>query len=188
MVTGVWVVAFAGCIVAANWAILHVGADHGPGAPRTIPIGFGLVAPSGVLFAGAQLTVRDVIHERLGAWKTLGVIAASAPLTAMVASPALAFASIGTFLAAETADLGVYARLRRRGYTTAVLASNVVSALVDSILFLALAFGLSQAASGAVGMTAGKLEASVATLVVIGAAARLVVPRFGLVGNAQARA
>ncbi len=168
-----WVLAFIGCIVGANWAILHVGADHGPGVPRTIPIGFGLGAPSGVLFAGAQLTLRDLIHERLGTGRTCGVIGLSAPLTVVVASPALAVASMTTFLAAETADLAVYSRLRSRGYTTAVFGSNVVSAAVDSILFLALAFGFAQVATGSVGMTVGKLEASVITLLAVGMVGRL---------------
>lgn len=172
-VTAAWVLAFVGCIAGANWAILHLGTDHGIGMPRTIAIGFGLESPSGVLFAGAQLTLRDLIHERLGAWKTLTVIAASAPLTALVASPTLALASVITFVAAETADLAVYSRLRRHGYTTAVLGSNVASAVVDSILFLALAFGFSQAAAGTAGMTVGKLEASLITLIAITALARV---------------
>lgn len=166
--------AFIGCIVGANWAILHLGADHGPGVPRTIPIGFGLAAPSGVLFAGAQLTLRDLIHGRLGTSRTLCVIGLSSPLTAVVASPALAVASIATFLSAETADLAVYSRLRTRGYAIAVFGSNVVSAVVDSILFLAMAFGLAQVAIGTVGMTVGKFEASVITLVAVGGAGRLI--------------
>lgn len=172
-ITAAWVIAFAGCIAGANWALLHIGTDHGIGLPRTIPIGFGLVSPSGVLFAGAQLTLCDLIHERLGTWKTLAVIAASAPLTALVASPTLALASVITFLAAETADLAVYSRLRSHGYSTAVLGSNVTSATIDSILFLALAFGISQAAVGTLGMTVGKLEASLVTLIAIAALARL---------------
>ncbi|WP_237743206.1 VUT family protein [Mycobacteroides abscessus] len=176
VLTAMWASAFVGCIVAANWAILHIGTDHGSGVPRTLPIGFGLAAPSGVLFAGAQLTLRDLIHEQLGAWKTLAVITASAPLTALVASPTLAAASVVTFLAAEAADLAVYSWLRRRGYITAVLGSNLVSAVLDSLLFLALAFGVSQAAAGAAGMTVGKLEASAATLIAVSAVLRLARP------------
>lgn len=167
VITAAWVIAFVGCIAGANWAILHVGAVHGPGMPRTIPVGLGLAAPSGVLFAGAQLTLRDLIHERLGARWTLVVIVASAPLTMLVASAAVAVASIVTFLTAEAADLVVYSRLRRRGYATAVLGSNLVSTIVDSMLFLTLAFSATVAASGAAGMTVGKLETSVVTLVVV---------------------
>ncbi|TMS50413.1 VUT family protein [Mycobacterium sp. DBP42] len=188
MVTAAWVLAFIGCIVGANWAILHLGADHRHGVPRTIPIGFGLAAPSGVLLAGAQLTLRDLIHERLGTGRTLGVIGLSAPLTAVVASPALAVASITTFLAAETADLAVYNRLRRREYTTAVLGSNLISAAVDSTLFLAIAFGFTQVATGSVGMTVGKLEASIITLFTVGMARRRIRRWHSAIGGASSTA
>lgn len=174
--TAMCIAGFVSCIVAANWAIMHLGTDHGPGSPRTIPVGFGLAAPSGVLFAGAQLTLRDVLHERLGGPATVAVIAATAPLTAIVASPALAVASIVTFVVAELADLVVFGRLRRRGYATAILGSNLISAIVDSLLFLALAFGVTQAAVGGLGMTVGKLEASLLTFAALAAACRLVGP------------
>lgn len=172
-VSAAWMAAFVACIVGANWAILHLGTDHGPGAPRTIAVGFGLVAPSGVLLAGAQFTLRDVLHERLGAGPTLAIIAASAPASALLASPTVAAASIMTFLAAETTDLIIYRRLRRRGYTTAVLGSNLISTMMDSMVFLTLAFGATLAAAGGLGMTVGKLQASILTLLVLATAARI---------------
>ncbi len=173
--TAVWVVAFVACIVGANWAILHVGVDNGAGHPRTIPIGFGWTAPSGVIFAGAQFTLRDIIHDRMGSTATLVLIVVSAPLTVIAASPAVAVASAVTFLVAEVLDLGVYRRLRRRGLIAAALGSNLASTIVDSILFLSLAFGVSQAFSGSVGMSIGKLEASVLTLAAVTAMARFTV-------------
>ncbi|OHT78371.1 hypothetical protein BKG69_15875 [Mycobacteroides chelonae] len=175
-VTAVWVLAFVGCIAGANWAILNVGTDHGAGLPHTLPAGFGLESPSGVLFAGAQLTLRDFIQERLGAWKTLAVITISAPLTALVASPALALASVITFLAAEFADLACLQPIAAARIIVAVLGSNVTSAIVDSVLFLALAFGFSQAAAGTVGMSVGKLEASGAVLIAVAALGGLIRP------------
>lgn len=81
-------------------------------------------------------------------------------------------ASAVTFLVAEILDLGVYRRLRRRGLITAALGSNLASTIVDSILFLSLAFGASQAFPGSVGMSIGKLEASVMTLIAVTAMAR----------------
>jgi uncharacterized PurR-regulated membrane protein YhhQ (DUF165 family) len=143
------VAAFVACIVAANWAILHVGVDNGAGHPRTIPIGFGLTVPSGVIFAGAQFTLRDIVHDRVGSTGTLVLMVASAPLTAIAASPAPAAASGVTFLVAEILDLGVYRRLRRRGLIAAALGSNFASTIVVSILFLSIAFGVSQASQAA---------------------------------------
>jgi len=45
------------------------------------------------------------------------------------------------FLLSESADLLVYTPLQRRGLVLAVLASSLVGLIVDSVLFLSLAFG-----------------------------------------------
>ncbi len=172
VVTGVLVVAFASCVVLANWAILHIGADYGPAQPRTIPVGFGLSAPSGVLFAGALLTLRDVLHERLGSGRTLLVIVATAPLSAVTSAPSIALASIVTFLIAELADLGVYARVRARSRVAAVVASNVVSSVVDSAVFLTIAFGSLPDPGVVAGMVIGKVAVSALTLAVLAPALR----------------
>ena len=162
-----WIATFLACIVASNWAITHLGVDHGPGAPRTIPVGFGLHAPSGVVFAGALFALRDVIHERLGPVAVLVIIVASAPLTMIAASPGLAVASLVTFIVAETVDLLVYRRIRASGYAAAAIGSNLVSSLIDSALFLGLAFGAAQALNGTMGLTLGKVESSTITVVIV---------------------
>lgn len=171
--TGLWVAVFVACIVLANWSLVHIGIDNGAGQPRIIPVGFGLYAPSGVVFAGALLTVRDVIHDRIGLTGTMAVILGSAPVTAVTSTPSLAIASVVTFVIAEIADLVVYTRVRRHGRVAAVLASNTVSSLIDSFVFLTIAFGLTAAARGTVTMTIGKLGASVATLALVAAVAAL---------------
>jgi uncharacterized PurR-regulated membrane protein YhhQ (DUF165 family) len=169
LATSGWIALFVACIALANWSLLHVGLDNGPGRPRTIPLGLGWNAPSGVIFAGALLTVRDVIHDRIGQIGTLAVIVASAPLTAVLSSKAIATASVVTFLLAESVDLAIYSSLRRRGRTRAVLVSNVISGVTDSFVFLAIAFGLQAAVRGAAPMAVGKIVASLVTLLVIDA-------------------
>lgn len=132
---------FAATIPAANWLIGNVGVQFGPGEPHLIPVGFGLMAPSGVLMVGAALVLRDIVHERLGASMAFLAIAAGALLSMFFASPALVVASVAAFVLAELADFAVYAPLRRKRLGLAVLASGVVGALVDSTVFLWLAFG-----------------------------------------------
>ncbi|MBU4213584.1 MAG: VUT family protein [Actinobacteria bacterium] len=56
-------------------------------------------------------------------------------------SPNFAVASATAFLFSEFADIAVYTPLRRRRWLTAVVASNTVGLVVDSLLFLWLAFG-----------------------------------------------
>lgn len=124
--------AYLGTIVAANWAITQFGA---------VPAGFGLLAPAGVYFAGLAFTLRDLLHEAAGTAWVVPAIAAGAALSFVVASPALALASAAAFGLSELADLLVYAPLRKRRWLVAVAASNVVGLVVDSVLFLTLAFG-----------------------------------------------
>lgn len=167
-------VLFAAVFVAAaatsNWAIENIGQDNGPFAPRTIPVGWGLDAPSGVLLIGVMIAVRDALHERVGLKGTLLVIVLGSVVSALVAPAALAVASGVTLLAAETTDALVYQKLRRRGRLRAAFASNIVSSVIDSALFLLIAFGIEAAHHGTWALTVGKVEASIITLAILAAA------------------
>jgi uncharacterized PurR-regulated membrane protein YhhQ (DUF165 family) len=86
-----------------------------------------------------------------------------AGLSALV-SPALAVASGVAFLVSEAADFAVYTPLRRRSWDAAVWASGLVGSLVDSVLFLGLAFGSAAVTPTAVaGQVVGKAWATAAT-------------------------
>jgi hypothetical protein len=99
------------------------------------------MAPSGVIMAGAALVLRDLVQRRLGVAAASLAILAGAVLSALLAPPALVIASAAAFLLSEFADLAVYTPLARRGLLVAVVASSVVGLVVDSIVFLWLAFG-----------------------------------------------
>lgn len=141
MIGYIAVLLFALTIPAANWLIGNVGVQFGPNEPHLIPVGFGLMAPSGVLMVGAALVLRDIVHERLGAVWALAAIVAGAALSAFLAPPALVIASVVAFSLSEIADLAVYAPLRKRQLVAAVIASGVVGSVIDSAVFLWLAFG-----------------------------------------------
>ena len=127
----IWLALYVLSIVAANAAILAVG---------LVPVGFGLLAPAGVYFVGLTFTLRDVVQERLGAGYSILAVLIGAALSAAM-SPSLALASGVAFLLSEALDLAVYTPLRRRGWLRAVAASNAVGLVVDSAVFLWLAFG-----------------------------------------------
>ena len=133
--------AFVATIPAANWLIGNVGTECIPNGPCLIPVGFGLSAPSGVLMIGAALVLRDAIQEIGGVKLASVAILIGAALTWLIASHALAVASIAAFVIAEFADLAVYTPLRRKGLSLAILASGFVGSIVDSAVFLWLAFG-----------------------------------------------
>jgi uncharacterized PurR-regulated membrane protein YhhQ (DUF165 family) len=108
------------------------------------------MAPSGVLMAGIALVLRDLVQRRLGVMASSLAILAGAALSALLAPPALVIASAVAFLLSEFADLGVYTPLARRGLVLAVVASGVAGLVVDSIVFLWLAFGSLDFLSGQV--------------------------------------
>lgn len=132
--------ALAACVVMANWFIANVGACVAPGGPCLIPVWPGLYAPSGVIWAGAAFFARDQLHEAGGRRWVLGGIVLGAALSALL-SPALALASGVAFAVSELADYAVYSPLRARSRPWAVLLSGLAGGVVDSAVFLWLAFG-----------------------------------------------
>jgi hypothetical protein len=133
--------AFVGTVYAANWALETYGIID-------LPL-IGLTAPAGVYFAGLAFGVRDVVHETLGRRWVAAAIVVGAVLSYVISDGAeipggkvsIAVASGVAFLISETADLAIYDPLRERRWWGAVTASNAVGAVVDSALFLWLAFG-----------------------------------------------
>jgi len=132
---------FALCIPAANWLIGNAGTVCPQGGPCLIPVAPGIMAPSGVLMVGLALVLRDMVQRRLGASWAVGAILAGAALSALLAPAALVWASAAAFLLSELADFAVYTPLQRRRLVLAVFASSVVGLVIDSVLFLWLAFG-----------------------------------------------
>ena len=136
-----FLIGFGLCIPAANWLIGNVGTVCPPDAPCLIPVAPGIMAPSGVVTIGLAFVLRDLVQRRIGVkWAAVAVVA-GAGLSALFAPPALVMASGTAFLFSEGADLAVYTPLQRRRLLLAVFASSVVGLIVDSILFLYLAFG-----------------------------------------------
>jgi uncharacterized PurR-regulated membrane protein YhhQ (DUF165 family) len=132
---------FLASIPLANWMVLHVGTLCVSQGPCLVPVAPGLLAPSGVLTVGAALVLRDVVQRCLGlAWGLSAVIAGTV-LSVLVAPGPLVLASGTAFALSEFADFAVYTPLQRRQLTTAVAASSIAGLVVDSVVFLTLAFG-----------------------------------------------
>ena len=143
-------VLFLASVPFANWLIGHVGTVCVPGGPCLVPVAPGLLAPSGVLAAGAALVLRDAVQRCLGARAALAAVIAGTLLSVGVAPGALVLASGTAFLVSELADFAVYTPLQRRSpvgpkagptLLLAVVASSAVGLVVDSVVFLGLAFG-----------------------------------------------
>ena len=137
----VFLIGFGLCIPAANWLIGHAGTVCVPNGPCLMPVAPGLMAPSGVLMVGLALVLRDLVQRRLGLPWAVAAILAGTLLSALLAPAALVVASGIAFLLSEFADLAVFTPLQRHRFMLAVLASSIVGLVVDSAVFLYLAFG-----------------------------------------------
>ncbi len=142
-VRGLGLAAFAGFLALvplANWLIQHVGTVCVPLGPCLVPVAPGLMAPSGVLTVGLALVLRDVVQRCLGLTFGLLAIIIGVGASVLVAPPALVVASGLAFLISELADFAVYTPLQQRRLMLAVVASSCLGLMVDSVVFLWLAF------------------------------------------------
>lgn len=130
------VILYLASVVAANWMIRNVGIPI-PGGTHLLPVGFGLLAPSGTYAAALTLVLRDLVQRTSGRWWGVGVIPIGAAISALF-DIRLALASGVAFLLSEALDFAVYTPLQRR-LTIAIAFSAPVGAVIDSLTFLALA-------------------------------------------------
>lgn len=163
--------AFVSTLVLANWLTSSLG---------FVPVGFGFTATAGTFAAGFALALRDLTQDTLGRRGVLAVIVAGAALSFVIADPFVAVASAVAFLLSELADFAVYSPLRRRSrlgdrrWASAVLASNAVGAVVDTVVFLGIAFGAAAILPAMAGQLVGKSWATLAYLVIGWAVSRAV--------------
>lgn len=152
-----------GSIIAAN----YVTTDYG-----FIPVGFGLMATAGTFFAGFALAARDAIQDAWGRKVVVLIILLGTALSFAIAEPAIAIASAVAFLVAELLNFAVYTPLRERAnlgdrrWAVAVVSSNTVGAIADTVLFLGIAFGAAAIMPALAGQLVGKTYATILYLVI----------------------
>lgn len=154
----IYAVALLGTIVLANWLTTEYG---------FVSVGFGLVATAGTYAAGLALGLRDLLQDTGGRWWVLGTILAGGVVSYLIADPFIALASAVAFTVSELADMAVYSPLRSRNWTGAVVASNLVGAVVDTAIFIGIAFGAAMIQGSMLGQIVGKAWATLALLVVV---------------------
>ena len=164
-----------GSMLAAN----YVTTDYG-----FVPVGFGLSATAGTFFAGFALAARDAINDAWGRLAVVAVILIGTLVSFTLSAPEIAIASAAAFLVAESLDFAVYVPLRKRAkfgdkkWALAVVASNIVGAIADTVVFLGVAFGSAAILPALPGQLVGKSYATVMYLLIGWAVARLVISRF----------
>ena len=93
---------------------------------------------------GFDLTMRDVLHERLTRLQMLAVICVGGLITyfANPSAQMIAVASASAFGLAALADWTVYTVMHKRQWMVRSNVSNVAGAAVDSLVFPTIAFGM----------------------------------------------
>lgn len=151
-------VAYVLTVIAANYAIKHWGTAVAPGAPHTLPVGWGYRAPSGVYFVALALVLRDYVQwswdgsTRTREWLTPGKglallgLAVGAGLSYLVADASIAKASALAFAASELIDFVLFTLTApdHAGHPTrwgaAVWIGGAAGLVADTFIFLEVAF------------------------------------------------
>lgn len=125
-------------IILSAWLVNTVG---------VVPVGFGLYAPAAAYVVGVTMVFRDLTQDQLGPRFAYGAMLVGTLLSVIV-SPLIAFAAGMAFLVSETLDQLVYTPVRKVSLVWAVLLSNAVGIIADSLIFTQLAFGSTEYAPG----------------------------------------
>ena len=140
--------AFVAGTPTANWMMSSVGTVCIPNGPCLLPVGFGLMAPSGVFVIGLLLVLRDRLQHLAGKRTITLCIAAGCALAFATSPTHLAVASSVAFGLSELLDWLVYSKTRKASIAGAVLLSGALAAVIDSVVFSWLAFGEVKWAAG----------------------------------------
>lgn len=96
-------------------------------------LGFGLFSPMAI-FVGAVFVVRDYAQRAVGHWVLLAMLIGCI-ISYYMADPFVAFASVASFIVSEIADWACFT-WTKKPFHKRVLISSVVSAPIDSFIFL----------------------------------------------------
>lgn len=126
-----YIIGYLGAIVSANWLV----SQYGPG----------ISIWTALAFIGLVITTRDHLHD---SWlgknlkvKMFFLVLTGSVLSLLFNAGRIALASFIAFLLSETVDALIYHRLLKEPKWLRVNGSNLLSALVDSVVFPVLAFG-----------------------------------------------
>jgi len=127
-------------IPAAIYLTWNIGLDCGENSPCKLPAAPGLWATSGSFVIGAVFVLRDYIQRRIGIAISICAIVMGAAMGGYLVSPSLAIASTAAFLVSGFIDLMIYTPLAKKRFVRAVIFSSIISAVIDSGIFLWIGF------------------------------------------------
>ena len=132
---------YVGLAILANWLAAKYN------GPSALPVGFGLYAPGGVFAIGFVLVVRDWMNQ-INTKVSLALIPIASLISYVIGELAgwtalerIALASVAAFCVSELVEWAVFTPIRKRSLVAGVALSGTVGLVIDSLVFLSLAFG-----------------------------------------------
>lgn len=160
-------------IPAANYTLLHFGTICHLHEPCLIPVWFYpiIYAPSGVLFAGLAFVLRDILQRLSNLWLSVIAVLIGSLINYLYLDPMLAIAGASAYFLSEITDTCVYTYLQKYNLIIAVFISAASGLVIDSIVFLYMAFHSFKFVEGQI---IGKLLMVILSLPFIGLSRKLI--------------
>lgn len=138
----IFFILFLAMIPAANYTLLHFGTSCPTHEPCIIPVWFlpVIYAPSGVLFAGCAFVLRDVLQRLSGLYTSLVAVITGTFISYLYVEPGIALAGCLAYFSSEISDTIIYSFLQKYNLILAIIVSASVGLIIDSLVFLRLAF------------------------------------------------
>lgn len=138
----IFFILFLAMIPAANYTLLHFGTSCPTHEPCIIPVWFVPViyAPSGVLFAGCAFVLRDVLQRLSGLYTSLVAVITGTFISYLYVEPGIALAGCLAYFSSEISDTIIYSFLQKYNLILAIIISASVGLIIDSLVFLRIAF------------------------------------------------
>ena len=95
------------------------------------------------LLIGLDFVIRDKLHEKIGIYRMLALIAVAGAISFAInqSTDMIAIASVSAFALASVTDAATYQALIRKSWLVKSNGSNAAASVVDSVAFPIIAFG-----------------------------------------------
>ncbi|MDD3267286.1 MAG: VUT family protein [Burkholderiales bacterium] len=137
----IFFVLFLSMIPLAGYAIRNIGTCT-PNVPCIIPVWTWpyIYAPSGVLFAGLAFVFRDILQRLTNIRIAIIAVIIGTILNYILVDGIIAIAGATAYLISETTDTIIYSLLQKYNLILAILISALFGLVIDTLVFLQMAF------------------------------------------------
>lgn len=108
--------------------------------PCTIPVWFDIRAPSGVIWAGLALVLRDLLQRSTNVKFAIAAVIIGTIINYGLVDPAIALGACSAYFLSEISDTIIYSFLQKYNLVMAIIISACVGVFIDTFVFLQISF------------------------------------------------